>query len=175
MRAKSPTIGVPRMARKQAADPHLRLFGDIDAERVLTPADLETLPRASFTGGMTCNEGGRRPDARWTGVPLSELLHIVQPAATIRFLNVSAGPYAAAIDVDRAAEVILADRLEDEPITVEQGGPWRLIIPEGRLYNSVKWVDSIELSGTTPNNSAARIAQARNRASASRARSSSAS
>lgn len=168
MVAKSPTAGIPRMARKQAADPHLRLFGDINAESVLDPLDLEDLPRASFTGGMTCNEAGRRPDARWTGVPLSEFLRIAGADTGIRYLNVSAGPYAVAIDVERAPEVILADRLEDEPITVEQGGPWRLIITEGKLYNSVKWVDAIEFSLDTPNNSAERISQARARAASKR-------
>lgn len=167
--AKSVTSGVPRMARRQAADPHLRLFGAVDSEQSLTPVDLDGLSRASFTGGMTCNEAGRRPDARWTGVPLSELLRVAGVDADIRYLNVSAGPYAVAIDIERAPEVILADRLEDEPIAVEQGGPWRLIIPEGRLYNSIKWVDAIEFSRDTPNNSAERIAAARARVAASRA------
>jgi DMSO/TMAO reductase YedYZ molybdopterin-dependent catalytic subunit len=59
---------------------------------------------------------------------------------------------------------MLADRLDGEPIDVTQGGPWRLVIPEERLCNSVKWVDAVEFSLDTPNNSAARIAQARTRA-----------
>lgn len=168
MTVTRPTAGVPRMARKQAADPHLRLYGLIDREQVLTPAGLEPLARASFTGGMTCNEAGRRPDARWTGVPLSGLLGMVTPDPTVRYLNVSAGPYAVAIPLDRVAEVILADRLEDAPIDVEQGGPWRLIIPEGKLYNSVKWVDAIEFAAL-PNNSAERIAASRARVAAIRA------
>ncbi|MCA9858194.1 MAG: molybdopterin-dependent oxidoreductase [Thermomicrobiales bacterium] len=168
MVAKNPTIGIPRMARRQAADPRLRLFGAIETEQVLTPADLDGLPRASFTGGMTCNENGRRPDARWTGVPLRSFLQIANAEPGVRYLNVSAGPYAVAIDIDRVDDVILADLLEDESIAVEHGGPWRLIIPEGRLYNSVKWVDAIEFSLDTPNNSAERLSIARARAAAKR-------
>lgn len=166
MATTNSTARIPRMARRQAADPHLRLFGAVGDEQVLVPADLNTLPRASFTGGMTCNEAGRRPDARWTGVPLSELLRIAGASPATRYLNVSAGPYAVAIEIERAPEVILADLLEDEPITVEQGGPWRLIIPEGKLYNSIKWVDAIEFSLDAPNNSAERLSIARARAAA---------
>lgn len=49
---------IPRMARRQAADPHLRLEGAVSRERSLQPADLDGLPRIEFTGGMTCNEAG---------------------------------------------------------------------------------------------------------------------
>ena len=156
--------GIPRMARTLAADPHLRLTGAVPAERSLRPADLAALPHIEYIGGMNCNESGRRPDARWTGVPLRAFVRVAEAAPATRYINVSAGPYAVAIDIDQANDVFLADRLENEPITVEQGGPWRLIIPEGRFFDSVKWVDTIEFSLDTPNRSAERISQARARA-----------
>ncbi len=156
--------GVPKMAQKQAADPHLRLTGALSEERSLVPADLESLPHVDYIGGMNCNESGRRPDARWLGVPLRELLRVAGAAPETRFINVSAGPYAVAIDVADADTVILADHLEGEPIVPEQGGPWRLIIPDGRFFDSVKWVDTIEFSLDTPNYTAERIVLARARA-----------
>lgn len=156
--------GIPRMAQKQADDPRLRLFGAVDLEQVLTPDDLKDLPRGEFIGGMNCNESGRRPDARWTGVPLAELLRFAGASPETLYVNVSAGPYAAAIERDRADDVILADRLDDAPIGVDQGGPWRLIVPDGKLYNSVKWVDAIEFSIDSPNDASERIALARARA-----------
>lgn len=163
--------GIPRMAQKQAADPHLRIFGAVELEQTLDPAAVAALPHSSITGAMTCNETGRRPDAVWSGVLLSDLLTAAEAAPATRFINVSAGPYAFAVEIDRASETILADRLDGEPIDVTQGGPWRLVIPEERLCNSVKWVDAIEFSLDTPNNSAARIANARTRAREKRARS----
>lgn len=156
--------GIPRMALAQAADPHLRLTGAIVAERSLRPADIAALPRIDYIGGMTCNESGRQPDARWTGIPLDVIAEAAGADPAVRYINVSAGPYAVAIEIGQAASVFLADRLEGEPIAVERGGPWRLIIPDGRFYNSVKWVDTIECSLDTPNDSAERIAQARARA-----------
>jgi DMSO/TMAO reductase YedYZ molybdopterin-dependent catalytic subunit len=152
------------MAQAQAADPHLRLIGTVAAEQSLQPSDLSALPRTEYIGGMNCNESGRQPDARWTGIPLSALAQLGGAAPNILYINVSAGPYAVAIPIDQADTVFLADRLEGEPIAAEQGGPWRLIIPEGRFFDSVKWVDTIEFSLDTPNNSAERIAQARARA-----------
>ncbi len=156
--------GVPKMAQKQASDPHLRLTGALPEERSLTPDTLEALPHIDYIGGMNCNESGRRPDARWTGVPLRELLRLAAAAPDTHFINVSAGPYAVAIDIANADSVMLADRLEGEPFGPEQGGPWRLIIPDGRFFDSVKWVDTIEFSIDTPNYTADRIARARTRA-----------
>jgi DMSO/TMAO reductase YedYZ molybdopterin-dependent catalytic subunit len=156
--------GIPRMAQNQAADPRLRLTGAVTEVRSVQPADLKELPRTEYIGGMNCNESGRQPDARWTGIPLSALAQLGGAASGVRYINVSAGPYCVAIEPTQADIVFLADRLEGEPIGVEQGGPWRLIIPDGRFFDSVKWVDTIEFSLDAPNNSAERIAQARARA-----------
>ncbi|MEZ4504485.1 MAG: molybdopterin-dependent oxidoreductase [Thermomicrobiales bacterium] len=156
MTVTRPTAGIPRMARKQAADPHLRLYGLIDREQVLTPAGLEPLARASFTGGMTCNEADAALTRAGPGFP-ERAVGDGHARPTVRYLNVSAGPGGCYSAGSRCRGVILADRLEDAPIDVEQGGPWRLIIPEGKLYNSVKWVDAIEFAAF-PNNSAERIA-----------------
>jgi len=160
---------IPRMARRQAADPHLRLEGAVSRERSLQPADLDGLPRIEFTGGMTCNEAGRKPDRHWTGIPLRALMKLSGADPDIRYINVSSGPYGAAVGIDRADDVLLADLVDGAPITVEQGGPWRLIIPEGRNYDSVKWVDTIEFSRDTPNLASERISQARTRAREKRA------
>ena len=168
----STTARIPRIARAQAADPHLRCEGAVRIARSLQPADLAALPRIDFTGGMTCNEAGRKPDRHWTGIPLRALMDTCGADPRIRFINVSSGPYGAAVGIDRADDVLLADLVDGEPITLEQGGPWRLIIPEGRNYDSVKWVDTIEFSLDTPNLASERISQARTRAREKRARSS---
>jgi DMSO/TMAO reductase YedYZ molybdopterin-dependent catalytic subunit len=161
--------GIPRMAQKHAADPHLRVFGAVALEQSIDPEALAALPHSSMTGAMTCNETGRRPDAEWSGVLLSDLMIAAGAAPATRFINISAGPYSFSVDISRAGETMLADRLDGEPIDVTQGGPWRLVILEERLCNSVKWVDAVEFSLDTPNNSAARIAQARTRAREKRA------
>ncbi len=162
---------IPRMARRQAADPHLLFTGAVVAERSIQPADLRDLPRIDFTGGMTCNEAGRKPDRHWTGISLRTLMKLAGADPAIRYINVASGPYGAAVGIHRADDVLLADLVDGHPIDVEQGGPWRLIIPEGRNYDSVKWVDTIEFSLDTPNLASERISQARTRAREKRARS----
>lgn len=168
--AESTINRIPRIARKQAADPHLRLIGAIPVEQSLQPADLQGLPRIDFTGGMTCNEAGRKPDRHWTGIPLRALMLMSGADPNLHYINVSCGPYGAAVGIERADDVLLADLVDGEPITLEQGGPWRLIIPEGRNYDSVKWVDTIEFSLDTPNLASERISQARTRAREKRVR-----
>ncbi len=161
---------IPRIARKQAADPHLRCIGTIPAECSFQPADLDRLPRIDFTGGMTCNEAGRKPDRHWHGIPLRALMRLVGADPAIRYINVSCGPYGAAVGIERADEVLLADQVDGHPISLEEGGPWRLIIPEGRNYDSVKWVDTVEFSLDTPNLASERISQARTRSRQKRER-----
>ena len=72
--------GIPRMAQAQAADPHLRLTGAVVTERTVRPDELTALPRMEYIGGMNCNESGRQPDVRWTGIPLSAFAQLGEAA-----------------------------------------------------------------------------------------------
>ncbi len=79
-------------------------------------------------------------------------------------MSFGAGPYTHPVAISEIQRVILCDRIDGEPIPVERGGPWRVLIPAHSYNMGVKWVDRIELTAEEPDDSAQRIAEARERA-----------
>lgn len=155
--------GVPRSARRHAANPILRVEGLVAQPLALTPAGLRHLPRRPFVGSISCIQRGEIPDTDWSGFEIAELLALAAPLPEAGFVRVCAGPYATPITLDLAGRALLCDQLGGEDLPVERGGPWRLVIPETRYYTSVKWVDLLQVTAEPPDNSAERLAQARNR------------
>ena len=164
--ALDPCAGVPRQARRHAADPVLRIGGLVGRPLALRPADLAGLRRVPFLGALSCVQNGNVPETDWTGIPLADLVALADPLPEARFVRVCAGPYAVPAALADAGGLLVCDRIADEPLTVEQGAPWRLVVPGQRYFTSVKWVDRIELAAEPPDNSAERLANARNRARA---------
>lgn len=162
--AAAPALyGVPRSARRHAANPILRVEGLVGHPLALTPADLGRLPRRPFSGSISCVERGDIPDTDWSGFEIADLLALAAPLPEARFVRVCAGPYVTPIALDVADRALLCDQLGGEDLPLARGGPWRLVIPETRYYTSVKWVDLLEVTAEPPDNVAERLAQVRNR------------
>ena len=156
--------GVPRHARKQAEHPVLLLEGDVRAPRSFLPGDLVELPRVSFLEKYHNPDNQLLPASNWSGMTLRAIIDLAEPNPAAGWIHVSAGPYATVVAMADADAVLLCDGLDDAPIPAERGGPWRLVKPDDRYFTSVKWVDRITVSIEQPDNSAVRIAHARQRA-----------
>jgi DMSO/TMAO reductase YedYZ molybdopterin-dependent catalytic subunit len=57
----------------------------------------------------------------------------------------------------------VCDELNGEPLTVEHGAPWRLVVSGGRCHTNVKWLDHLELVRDPGVDDARRIALSRKR------------
>jgi len=156
--------GIPRHAQRHAENPILTIGGLVHTLRILTPSDLDDLPRISWLGSVSCLEKGPIPDTDWSGMRLSDLLTLAGPREEARFALVSAGPYGVAVPIAEASDVLICDRLAGHHLDVAEGGPWRLVVPNRRYYASVKWIDRIELTVDADGESAERIGLARQRA-----------
>jgi Oxidoreductase molybdopterin binding domain len=53
------------------------------------------------------------------------------------------------------------NKLNGEPLTVEHGAPWRLVVSGGPCYANVKWLDHLELAAESGEHTAQRIARGR--------------
>lgn len=168
--ASSAQSTVPQFARKHAANPVLRVSGLVSQPAQLRPADLIHLPRLPFTGGISCLERGDIPDTEWHGMPLDELVALASPAQDARYVNVCAGPYCVPVAMEDTRGALICDSLRGEPLLVERGGPWRLIVPGSTYYAAVKWVNSLEITADLPDNSAERLSESRTRARLARQR-----
>ena len=143
--------------------PGLRIDGLVREPAVLTEAELRELTRQSMTADFHCLEGWAAPNQNWEGIPLSVLLDIAEPQPDARYAAISAADFTVAVPLDAGtANILLATRLNGAELPEEHGGPCRLVSVEQACYASVKWVDSIRLTATMPEETAGDIAKARN-------------
>jgi DMSO/TMAO reductase YedYZ molybdopterin-dependent catalytic subunit len=106
--------------------------------------------------------------ARWTGVPLHEVLKRVSPQADgvdVRFEGADHGAYhlkpvladtdrgdlsfvralPLATAVDPAAGILIAYAMNGEPLGPDHGAPFRMIVPHWYAVASVKWLKRIDV------------------------------
>src|ERR1700738_4063436 len=64
----------------------LRLYGDVEAPATLHWTDLQALPRTAVTADMHCVTTWSRLDNRWEGVAFKDLVGLVQPRPSARYV-----------------------------------------------------------------------------------------
>ncbi|MSP55411.1 MAG: hypothetical protein EXR69_07405 [Myxococcales bacterium] len=90
------------------------------------------LARASFSRLGAIDVAARLPGRVGTAVRLGDVLDLLSPAADARVvLCASDGMVAEPVLVSALSEVLLVYALEDGPLPAKQGGPFRVLVPEG--------------------------------------------
>lgn len=156
-----PEHRVPEAARDGARDPNIRREGLVEEPRTLQPSDLAALTRVDLAGPFDCEEGWQVEHLTWRGVRLSDVVALAGPRPEAFWIRVTSGEYAVLIALTEADSALLAEELNGEPLSLEHGGPWRLIVPGGTCFTSVKWVDRLELTAEPGEESGEAIARAR--------------
>jgi len=87
-------------------------------------------------------------DAEWSGVPLGSLIAADRLAGAASIVVTSVTGYQRRFPVDDADALWLATGFQGGSLTVGTGAPVRLVAPNRRGFWWVKWVASVELSGT---------------------------
>jgi len=131
----------------------LEISGLVERAQSFTYLDLQNMPHRDQLTTLSCisNEigGDLISNAKWTGVPLGELLARagVDPGAGELALYADDG-YSESIPLSKAleADTMLAYLMNDEPLTRKHGFPTRLIVPGVYGIKNVKWITKIELS-----------------------------
>jgi DMSO/TMAO reductase YedYZ molybdopterin-dependent catalytic subunit len=90
-----------------------------------------------------------------------DVLALAKPLPTAHYVRVHAGNYVVPLSLAEAEHALLADTLNDQPLAVEHGAPWRLALAGGACFTSVKWVDRLELCAEPGENVGQRVAQRR--------------
>ena len=126
----------------------LQVVGRVTRPLTLTLDDLRALPARSAELPIACVEGWSY-SARWTGVPLRDLLQMAgaPPGAEVHVESLEEhSPYRRSFLNRRQAhdaDTLLATHLDGEPLALDHGYPLRLIGPGRPGVNQTKWVTRV--------------------------------
>jgi|SRR6266853_2405100 len=145
----------------------LSVGGAVKRQLSLAAEDLRRLPRRRLTATLECAGNGRAfmdppvpgepwrlgavSTAAWEGVPLSAVLaqaEVGAEAVEVVFSGADGFVRSLPVEIALGADVLLVDAMNDEPLTPEHGAPFRLLVAGWYGMAGVKWLASIEVSGT---------------------------
>ena len=130
----------------------LSIGGLVTSPREVDAEGLSRLAQGEIVDDFRCVSGWVAPDQRWEGVPLTQLLDNAAPLPEARYVGFTSGGYTVGMTVSEAQEagIMVALRHNGAPLTLEHGGPCRLVVPGEAGRWSVKWLERIDLLADSP-------------------------
>lgn len=143
----SVTSSVPH---KGTGSYRLSVDGLVDRPTTYTLDALRGLPQTRLVRDVQCVTGWRVPGTPFEGVRLSRLLDaagVRKGAGAIRFTCFD-GAYSESLTLDQArrADVLVALKMQDRPVSHNHGGPVRLYVAPMYFYKSAKWLSGITVT-----------------------------
>ena len=111
--------------------------------------EFQVLPRVRVFADMHCVTRWSRLGNVWEGVATLEILRRAEALPEARFVVVHGYDHEFTTNLPLEAfaseDVLLADIHDGQPISLEHGGPLRLVVPRLYAWKSAKWVKRVEL------------------------------
>ena len=139
-------------------DMTIDVTGELTRRVALRPDELDDLPRREVVAGLHCVAGWSAVGLRWEGVAFQEIYQVLiepalVPGAVVRyavFVGFDGFRSIATIEDALADDVLIADHLNGQALTPENGAPVRLVSPAQYGFMSTKYLCRIELSQSEP-------------------------
>jgi DMSO/TMAO reductase YedYZ molybdopterin-dependent catalytic subunit len=123
------------------------LAGLVETPLILSYDDTLALPAVDVPCTIFCNGGSEMNTAVWRGLRLQTLLSTLNIHPAARYAQfIAADGYTTGISLEVLSQVLLAYKVNGEPLSHEQGFPVRLIVPGLYGYKMPKWITRIELT-----------------------------
>jgi DMSO/TMAO reductase YedYZ molybdopterin-dependent catalytic subunit len=161
LREHLPTFAPSEADRARAAAAVIRIDGLVARPLELTSDVLDRLEHVPLEEPFVCEEGWSVPGTRWGGFRLSQVLALAQPLPAAKYVRAGSGAWVVPLSLQDADRGLVCDELNGEPLTIEHGAPWRLVVSGGACYTNVKWLDHLELVSEAGEDDARRIARTR--------------
>jgi DMSO/TMAO reductase YedYZ molybdopterin-dependent catalytic subunit len=142
-----PTLDLGLTPNISLAHWHLDVYGAVDNPVFWNFAEFSARAQTHFTSDIHCVTTWSRYDNQWIGLPTRELLAACQPREDARFVVLhSYDGYTTnlALEDFAAEDALLAHSWSGEPLSVDHGGPVRLVVPHLYFWKSAKWLQAIE-------------------------------
>lgn len=132
-----------------AVDPgawRLRTRGRVAAPLELDAEELAALGTETREAVLDCTSGWVMRTS-WTGVPLASVLEATGADPDATFVNVrSVTGWMVPLEPDDLDDALLATGVAGRPLPAANGAPCRLVVPNRRGLDWVKWVAEIEVT-----------------------------
>lgn len=146
-----PVVG-ERAPSRDLATPEawsLTIDGLVESTLEVDLGDYLAMDHEELEFDIHCVTSWTRFDSRWRGIPLQKILASARPSSRAQFASFQAfsdRDHHTSLPLSLVMEKSwLVHQFDDEPLSVEHGGPVRLVTPGRYFYKSLKWVKSIEL------------------------------
>lgn len=148
--AKWPVLDAFGSPEVEAAKWQLLISGLVGEERAFPWTEFLELPRVRVKADFHCVTRWSRLDNLWEGVSTRTLLDLCggsRPEAKFVLAHGLDGGWTTNIPLNEflAEDALVAITHDGEPLTLEHGGPARLIIPRLYAWKSAKWLKRLEL------------------------------
>jgi DMSO/TMAO reductase YedYZ molybdopterin-dependent catalytic subunit len=124
----------------------LSLDGEVEKPVTLSWTDLTALPQVEDVSDFHCVTTWSKFDCRWSGVAFTTLYELVQPKPEARFVYFTSNDgYSTNVSLEQCLDddVLIATSFEGAPVSLEHGGPARIIIPKLYAWKGAKFVKGI--------------------------------
>ena len=123
----------------------MTIVGEVIEPRRLDLHEYLALDHRTFTFDIHCVTSWTRFGSTFTGIPLREVVTANDDARYVSFGAYSDRGHHTSLPLGIAMEQSwLVHEFEGAPLTVEHGGPVRVVTPGRYFYKSLKWLRTIE-------------------------------
>ncbi len=125
----------------------LSIDGEVNNPLSLSLSQIQQMPLTSMVIRHVCVEGWAAI-VQWSGIRLRELVRLVQPQKSVRYVYFrSADDFLESWDIASALhpQTLMAYQKNGQPLTPDNGAPIRLASPIKLGYKQSKWVTRITL------------------------------
>jgi DMSO/TMAO reductase YedYZ molybdopterin-dependent catalytic subunit len=124
----------------------LAIDGEVEKPLKLSWNEFRKLPTVESVSDFHCVEGWSVQDCRWEGVRFRQITELVKPKENAKFATFAcADGYTTSLTLEELSgdDVVLAYKLNGEPLEEGYGFPLRLVVPSKYAYKSAMWVTRI--------------------------------
>jgi DMSO/TMAO reductase YedYZ molybdopterin-dependent catalytic subunit len=151
-----PRFGLSQFANRIINPPaefKLELSGDVEQPKNIGWDELSQLPRVEQQSDFHCVTTWSKRNLKWSGFRFKDfyeqiLVPTIHPKPTARMVVFRClDGYRTTLPLEDAlaSDVLLADRLDGEPLSVEHGTPLRLVAAQHYGYKNPKYLRAIEV------------------------------
>ena len=127
----------------------LTVDGEVEKPVKLSWAEFVALPSVVSVSDFHCVEGWSVLDCKWEGVHIREIENLVKPLDTAKAVTFEcADSYTTSLFRQELSgdDVLLAYKLNGEPLEEGYGFPLRLVVPSKYAYKSALWVEHLRFT-----------------------------